>query len=225
MKSVGCSYTYLALGDSATVGLGAPPGQGYASLIAHTLSKRPRSVCFSRVSGNGWRSVDLAVALNINPNRDKMISQTDLITLFIGGNDLLFAYVLFLFSGSYTVLDRAIDRFSSTHHRLLLLLRSRSNSPIYTFNLYNPFPQDALARTYVSRLNREIERNAASLNVPVIDLARLFSGKEREWIEGYRNGRLSDLPLIGRKPIHPNAAGHRAIFEAFWTRFASSGSH
>jgi acyl-CoA thioesterase I len=224
MKSVGCSYTYLALGDSATVGLVAPPGQGYAPLIAHTLSERHRSLCFARVSGKGWRSVDLAVALNINPNRDKMISQTDLITLFIGGNDLLFAYIRFLFSGSYAVLDRAVDRFSFTHHRLLLLLRSRSTSPIYTFNLYNPFPQDALARTYVSRLNREIERNASSLTVPVINLARLFSGKEREWIEGYRNGRLSDLPLIGNKPIHPNVAGHRAIFEAFWAQFAAGAS-
>ncbi|WP_164491673.1 SGNH/GDSL hydrolase family protein [Staphylospora marina] len=205
---------WLALGDSVTAGVGAPPGQGYVDRIHRMLEADEKHLDPVRICRSGWRCKNLARALG-SPRAARFLREARLSTLLIGGNDLLFAWFKFLLFGHEAVFEQALYHFSFCYTEILRKLTGETAGPVYVFNLYNPFPEEPLANHYVSRINRLIETRSASFRVPVIDIHGIFAGREPWLIDGYRTGRLRDLLRSPRMPIHPGPSGHRAIADAF----------
>jgi lysophospholipase L1-like esterase len=205
------------LGDSITVGVGAPPGKGYVNLIASQLAGIYSPLYVRTFSKDGIRSKELYFGILALPHVRQMVRQSKLITLYIGGNDLSLAYLKYRLFGNISVINGAINSFSYYFHQMLQWLRNNSEAIIVTFNLYNPFPNEPLACHFIPVLNEQIAQISDAFDLPVVDVFHAFEGRQQKLIYGYRTGKLaSHIPLLQRNPIHPNTKGHRVIAESFW---------
>lgn len=84
--------TYVALGDSIAYGTGGTDGTGYTDLLNEHFSRRFGAGEYYNVSRDGLRSEDLLGALLVpeDPYGVQIaVMQADIITISIGGNDLL----------------------------------------------------------------------------------------------------------------------------------------
>ena len=83
-KSPPGTYSYLALGDSYTVGYGVFPEQSYPMQLVDTLGKSGLKSNFTKViAGSGWTTGDLIT----NINREHLTRTFDVVTLLIGVNN------------------------------------------------------------------------------------------------------------------------------------------
>lgn len=209
---VGCSFRYLALGDSITVGAGAPPGKGYVDLIARKLMEQHPQLCMKKIARQGMLSGHLLLRLFYLPCATETVRKAQLITLYIGGNDLSLAYLKYRLVGNMSVYHQAIYQYSLHLQTLLQYLRFQASAPIFIFNLYNPFPRDPLARHFIHLFNERLAKLSDSWSVPVIDVFTAFEGRQQELISGYKSGSLDGyIPFLPQNPIHPNLYGHQLI--------------
>lgn len=205
--------SYVALGDSITVGRGASTGQGYVEQIAHKLSY----TSVKKICRNGMQSYDLFSSIMHNSSLHPTLRQAKLITLYIGGNDLNAAYIQYQLFGNKYALDQAVTRFGQQLRSFLIWLRTHTSAHIYTFTLYNPFPHDPIANHYVPLMNKTIFATCRRLSLPVIDIYPRFLGREAQLVDGYHTGRADNfIPFLQKNPIHPNELGHLVIAQSFW---------
>ncbi|WP_380706071.1 SGNH/GDSL hydrolase family protein [Salinithrix halophila] len=208
-------YLYVALGDSITAGYSAPDKRGFATQLAGWLAGVYPSFSYINAGKKGLTSSQLAGYLTISPALRHAIRQSSLMTLDIGGNDLLYAYIKYFFLGNPAIYPHTIRLYAINLHRIYSQLTALSLSPLYTLNLYNPFPHSKSSSTWVPLLNRETEEVSRIWGVPVVNIYERFLGREKQLIHGYRTGRLSDIRIgSGGYPVHPNLAGHQVITEA-----------
>jgi lysophospholipase L1-like esterase len=210
-------YNYLALGDSITVGVGAPPGMGYVDILNYYLQNSYPLVYTKKIAQKGWKSGDLLSALSKNPHSQYYLSTANLITLYIGGNDLSFAFVKARLAKNAGPLYEAVRRFSIQFNEILRMIRTYSKAPVFTATFYNPFPYSPLASQFIYLLNQAITSIAQNYSVPVADVFNAFHGKEYALIDGYQDGKLRNfIPFLQKNPIHPNEWGHKVIADCFW---------
>lgn len=208
---------YLALGDSITAGVGAPKGKGYVELLYHRLTPYYHPHYLWKICRKGWPTKQLLSAVTQHPYQRFLLPQTNLITLYIGGNDLNVAYLKYKLSGKMASLDEGLEHFVKHYQQLLQTLRSVSSATILGATVYNPFPLEPLAEEYIRHLNHIILGISETWLIPVVNVASLFAGKESQYIEGYQDGQFHRLiPFLQKNPIHPNEQGHQAIADAFF---------
>lgn len=208
---------YLAIGDSITVGVGASPGRGYAPLAIQALKKTGVPWKLWRAARKGATSRDVLAWTAHSPYLHHRIQRAQVITLLIGGNDLLRTFLLFRLNRRSTVLTSALLSYRANLHRIISHIRLLSSAPVFLLNQYNPFPHSSLATTWMDSFNRQITVTADDWGLSLVDIHDQFSGKEHQLIDGFRTGTLADLPLIGNKPVHPNNRGHQVIAAAVVT--------
>lgn len=209
-------FNYLALGDSITVGVGAPPGMGYVDILTYYLQNSYPLVYTKKIANKGWKSRDLLSAISKNKSAQQYFPSTSLITLYIGGNDLSFAFIKSRLAGNPRPLHEAIRCFATNYSALLQILRSHTQAPILTATLYNPFPNSPLACQFILLMNQTITYIAQAYAIPVADVYTAFLGKEHALIDGYRDGRLASyIPFLQKNPIHPNQWGHKIIADCW----------
>jgi lysophospholipase L1-like esterase len=185
--------SYLALGDSYTVGTGVEPRQSFPHQLAAALTRNyaievhpPRIV-----AKNGWRTDNLFNALGAGQPR----ANFDLVTLLIGVND---QYQGFKPEGYG-------DRFVTLLQRAKLLAADRSDRvfvisiPDYAFTPFGG--NDKLISQGINRFNRTassiVERSGVSfLNV---------TGISREG--------LDDPQLVTDDDLHPSSLQYRRWVE------------
>ncbi|OYD09854.1 SGNH/GDSL hydrolase family protein [Paludifilum halophilum] len=207
---------YVALGDSITVGYSAVGRRGFVDRLADRLSQQGHPINVYNAARKGMTSRLLVDQLAGSPYLHHLLYRANLITLCIGGNDLLYAYIRFFLSGDPSVYFQTVYHYEFRLRRIYSLIRSRSSAPLFTLNLYNPFPHSPSAVTWISAINDRIEKISAGWSVPIIDLYHHFLGSEPFLIRGYRTGHLSDYRLFGSNPVHPNDRGHQLIANALW---------
>ncbi|QVQ51543.1 SGNH/GDSL hydrolase family protein [Spiractinospora alimapuensis] len=179
--------TYLALGDSAAVGVGVgDPRRGYVGVLADRLAKD---------TGRTVRTVNLAVsgATAATLLRDQIpqladVPNPDFVTCVIGGNDVAWEW----WRRSHTFADplRRIAR------------RLPAGSVLGTVPSFGHWPYEGWAR----RANGVIHEEAYSNGHLVADL---YTPTRRLWPWRYRHILAGDL-------FHPNAAGHTLWADAIW---------
>ena len=196
--------TYVALGDSLTVGVGASflaPGfvAGYARLIEKELNKPVCSTIYAR-SGSETGQV-----LNIveNPALHARINQANIITISAGGNDLINASKEFAETGEVTELTQSMKECQHNMKEIINTiheLKMKCGVPyiIYLLNLYNPLPQIPLADKWVQLFNRHLDNFANGNTIRVADIYSVFKGRQDEL-------------LSKRDHIHPNDRGYHEI--------------
>jgi lysophospholipase L1-like esterase len=190
---------YVALGDSITVGVGAFLNQGYAVLYRRILQNDlKQKVRLQNLGKNGWTSQDLLNDLLTNQTHIDAIKKAQIITLSIGGNDLLQG------AKNNVPLEQVYDRFVRNFRKIdkiIKRLKKNAKEPyiIRYLEIYNPKPQDPLAQKWIPRFNQVIHR-ARDNNTLIAPTYRVFAqkGKKLLFIDGE----------------HPNFLGHKAIARA-----------
>lgn len=226
------STIYTALGDSLAFGLFAPIGEGYVLEYAeHIQTDTGVSVAPINLGIPGWTSSDLVDAVRGNLLFRLSIATSSVVTLDIGGNDLLDARSSYHNrtcggADNQDCLRATIATFKSNWSAILneiLSLRSTSNTVIRTMDVYNPFvnedrgqdtwPNDQgndfqVTKVYLDDLNNYIATTSASHNIPCARVYQAFNGPN-----GDHDPR--ELDYIAFDGLHPNGSGHAKIAELF----------
>ena len=226
--------TYLALGDSLPAGVGAGPGLGYVPLLAADLSASRncgrgqalgcRLVLDNRgVSGattttllSGQLPGAVALLRERNGNATP-VDDVRLITLTIGGNDV-FEPVIAACRTGFTAtcagtVTAQLAQVDANYATILAQLREAAgpSTTIAVMTYYNPLPACPLAALapladivqegggpVTSGLNDIIRQRAAAVGAVVVETAAVV-----------------DLTEVQPDCLHPNAAGHADIADAF----------
>jgi lysophospholipase L1-like esterase len=208
---------YAALGDSITYGYCASnEGSGFVHQIKRALHRQHR-VSFYLHAKPGWTSGQLRKSLKKVP--DCIWSEAKVITLLIGGNDLIKSSP-FLLDTKSSRMTRITERFSENLTEIVNIIR-RPQARILIGTIYNPFPNSPLVEEYTQQMNRVIHNIAHRERLILADIHKCFCRKEHIYIDGFRRGTLKDFKLIGN-PIHPNDKGHQAIANVYLRAYRAS---
>lgn len=206
---------YVALGDSITAGYGAT----HPSLsFVHQVSDHTRGAHLAKattvLAQNGWDTHTLYRAVRIST--PALWQRTNVLTVLTGGNDLrkLLRRQYLSLSGSPLsphLISLRLQRFAYDLDVLAHFLSTQDIPRVLLGTVYNPVPHSPLATQAIEELNVIIRRTAERHRLELIDIYSAFKGKEPYLIHGYRTGRIEDLAVLTRRPIHPNNEGHRTI--------------
>ncbi|MDF2685251.1 MAG: conserved repeat protein [Clostridia bacterium] len=191
------NIVYTALGDSIAVGVGGiaiPPVNplnsedtfyGYTDMLRDHLDNIYDKVTFNDEAKSGLTSKDLLLSLS-NPKIYSAIKNADIITVSIGGNDILQTIIQFGISNP-EIIDKLMNKAELTKEDIIIVnsliielgnnlnsfifnwyniintIRNsiHSTAEIYVNNLYNPFkPEDPLyayADMFIQGINDGID--------------------------------------------------------------------
>ncbi|AWB42931.1 lysophospholipase [Paenibacillus sp. CAA11] len=198
-------YLYTAIGDSLTTGFGALPGNGFVPVYRRMAENRLRQqITVNNLGVNGLTSGALLERIG-HPVYRQALQQAQLITISIGGNDLIQAAKAVrrepkreaeIFRSSLAACINHFDRII----RSIGSLKAGFASPyiVRVVGLYNPYPQIQEASSWVTRFNRQAG-GYSSLSYGFADVYGLFYGHEKS--------------LLSFDGIHPNGRGYRKIAE------------
>ena len=242
---------YIALGDSLAVGDGAsdPSSTAYVPQFHQYLRQALGipGLALMNLGHGGDTSADLiehghlAEAVSEIRARDfdeSADNDVQVVTLDIGGNDLLDLFLTLVISGTCPDLETslakaecvnglqdALDGLRENFDQALdELEQADPDLPIFTADLYNPFSGSGLAFDEVAEwalegregspveegLNDIIRSVAGEHGVPVADWYGAFEGKSAE--------------LIAPDRIHANDAGYTAMTDALVVAYEASGN-
>ena len=227
---------YIALGDSLSEGVGAS-ARGESDFVSLVWDGLPGELELLNLGESGDTSGDLIGHGHLGQAVDEVERRRDdddpdndvkLVTLEIGGNDLLDIFFSLVLPGTCPALGEALAKPRCVEALRNALDEYRPNLtaaidrlqaadpdlPIALMTLYNPFsgslqPVDEMAELalegsadspFPAGLNDTIREEARGQGVIIVEWYPLFEGKAGEYI-------ANDL-------IHPNDEGHRVMAEA-----------
>ncbi|MNN20167.1 Spore germination lipase LipC [compost metagenome] len=197
------SYQYTAIGDSLTTGFGALPGNGFVPVYRRMAEGRLRApVSASNLGVNGLTTDGLEQRLRGDSVFRLAVRDADMITMSIGGNDLIKAAKSAVRPGD---LSPALQNAFRECRRnfgdimgMLSQLKAGSRTPyiIRIVGLYNPYPQLTEATEWVRQFNRYTS-GYSSMVCRFASIYNEFAGNERG--------------LLSLDHLHPNGKGYRII--------------
>jgi lysophospholipase L1-like esterase len=183
--------TYVAIGDSLTEGLGDPlPGgglRGWAELLAEELRDVSPEMSFTNLAVRGYRARD-AIQRELP---EAIALQPDLITVFIGGNDVLLS----------PRLDRA--RFADELDQLLAPFAAPSVTVVLS-----TLPDLAAVSPLPPPLRGQLRRRVETVNEVIRQAAQRY---DTVLLDAWAEPRILRHAMWSFDRIHPSAAGHRLI--------------
>ncbi|WP_260984504.1 GDSL-type esterase/lipase family protein [Paenibacillus xylanexedens] len=198
----GMVHRYVAIGDSLTVGTGALLGTGFVPIYRRMAEMNLRTfVSMDNLGVNGLTSGELQQMINGHPRVRQAIREADMITVSIGGNDLIRTFKA---SGGIPNAGKMTQVLGETRHhvsqvmRQIRQLKGDQKYFVRSIGLYNPYPQSTEAAYWVRQYNSYLN-GAGSGNYACAQVYDKFEGRERE--------------LLFWDRVHPNARGYRIIAE------------
>lgn len=192
---------YTALGDSLTLGVGAYFSKGFVQRYERIIAEKFKLPVITNVFAKPRiPSMELLHMLTNDVVRQS-IKQANIITISIGGNDLLRANKQYKKTKNPRVFEEAEYYFYRNIREILFEIRyikeCISNCPyiIQLIGLYNPYQKLSYSDYWVNRFN-QILYSHTNTNIYYIDLHYIFT---------HYNHRV--LPL----GIHPNGNGYSII--------------
>lgn len=208
--------SYVAIGDSLATGAGAE--RGYAERYAELLDANTEATLrFENLARDGASSADLLAALRGAPGLAEALSGADVVTINIGGNDLLGAQQLIAMGQCVddACLHEVVDTFAENWDVIIAELDALvpADAELVTMDLYNPFVAEMRALGVLERLtpflhkvNAHIRHSAAQHGMTVVPVHDAFNGDD-----GMGDPVVGGL--IAPDRVHPSDAGHAAIAE------------
>ncbi len=217
------ALTYVALGDSVAVGVGDGGGGGYVARYRGDLAADlALPIALQNLGVSGSTSSDLLTSLTGDSAVRDAVVAADVLTLDIGGNDLLQAIFAFKSGtcGGTDGLDcfrQAVAGFDANWPAILGELRTLNpGAMMRTITYYNPLivdlePGDGTAaalKPYGQALNTTIRTVAPSFGIAVADGLAALNGP---------HGTDDPIPkgYIDADHIHPSPLGYDLLGEAF----------
>jgi lysophospholipase L1-like esterase len=198
----------VALGDSLTEGVGdSTKSGGYLAYLERKLlaHKAIKNVNITNLGKRGLRISQLDKV--INKNKD-VLQQADMITITIGGNDMMKVVRSHFFDLSYSLFEKEQKKFAVKLEKLLETLRSiNEDAPIILLGLYNPFG--------TVQAIPEIEQ-----------VIQLWNEGSKEIMDQYENTvfvEVDDLfanrdDVLYSDQFHPNDVGYQLMAERVYER-------
>lgn len=149
-------------------------------------------------------SSELVDVIKKNPNIRNSISKANILTITIGGNNLLQANQLFQETGDFQVVHFALQQLEYNLRTILseiTLLKSYSSIPylVRIIGLYNPYPNLPFSEYWVDHFNRVLSSFTTNNNfVKFVDISYLSKNKQQ---------------LLSLNGLHPNKEGYQLIAE------------
>lgn len=133
---------YLALGDSLTRGIGDETGTyGYTKRLSLAMEEWPAitEVELDNRGKNGRRS-DQLLSLVKKGHYDEELKEADLVTVTMGGNDVMKIVKKDIFSLKKEMFDKEMIKFEGRYRKIIEEIRKRNSEvPIILIGFYNPF--------------------------------------------------------------------------------------
>ncbi|WP_332650126.1 GDSL-type esterase/lipase family protein [Lysinibacillus sp. 54212] len=196
---------YLALGDSLTRGVGDELGRfGYTKRLATTLEKWPTisEVELDNRGKNGRRS-DQLLALLEKGHYDNELPGADLITITLGGNDVMKVVKADIFSLKKEMFEKELEPFKKRYQEIIQYIRQHNKTaPIILIGFYNPFSivtdEYTPFATIINEWNSSIlEIAREDRNACYVPIADLFTS--------------NDEMVYHTDFFHPNASGYEKM--------------
>jgi lysophospholipase L1-like esterase len=212
------TWNYTAMGDSLAAG--ALAQEGYVPRYATYINTDAgANVSTLNLGVPGWLSSDLLNSIQNDPVFRRQVSNAQVVTFDIGGNDLANAhnnYVNGTCGGTdgQDCLRTAVTTFEQNWDAILtqlLQLRQTSNTIIRTMDIYNPYVAAdmkagifTITEPYLDQANSHIQSTGQSNGIPVALVHHAFNGAD-----GTQDPNT--MGLLAADGFHPNDAGHKVI--------------
>ncbi|WP_027415678.1 GDSL-type esterase/lipase family protein [Aneurinibacillus terranovensis] len=212
----GRKLRYTALGDSIARGIGATKQYGYVYFFRDFLQKKHGDIHLSNRAISGIKSSVLLAQLKFDPITRYAVKNAEVITISIGGNNLLVGARANYYSISDSRANTGVVNFKKDWLKILHEIRQgiKSNAKIYTMTIYNPFKGDdenyKVANNYIHQINAEIRDQTliANYNYKIADVYNDFKGRVKHgtWkvcVKTHFSEKIRDP--------HPTDIGHKDI--------------
>ena len=222
-------FSYVALGDSLTQGVGDTTNQGgFVPLVAQSLTNEEGyEVAAQNFGVAGNTSNQILKRMKEQDEIADALSKADLMTLTVGGNDLRKVILDNITSLKISTFKKPSVAYSKRLVEIIELARKDNpDLPIYVLGIYNPFylnfPEMTDMQTIVDNWNQTTQDTIAKFDkvyfVPINDL--LYQGIDgQEGIvqtSGDEKKIINDA-LYQEDNFHPNNTGYeimkRAVLE------------
>lgn len=222
----------VAVGDSLTQGVGDETNKGgFVPLLANSLETKfpvnPVEIENFGVSGN--RSPQILKRVKSDEKLQKNLETADIITLTVGGNDLMRVIQNNILGLSVDTFKKPGEKYQKNLQELLDEIRTyNSKAPIYVLGIYNPFyiyfPEITEMQEIVNNWNRltesVVDQEDQTYFVPINDLIYqgIFDTNDATVEEEVDASTLNDLrnnALYEEDKFHPNFNGYQLISMAF----------
>lgn len=191
---------YTALGDSLTSGVGSLFSNGfveeYAELTERVLR---RKVVIHNYAKAGITSDQLVYDLTRLEIRNS-IYHADILTITIGGNDLLQANRKFKRTGNPVLFQNTLHQLKQNMLKVFSEINTiKTNNPspymIRVIGLYNPYPSLPYSHYWVYKFNKTLAEITNHYGIFVDIYPTLTNNKQMIWLD----------------KLHPNKNGYKTI--------------
>ncbi|WP_026671958.1 GDSL-type esterase/lipase family protein [Alkalihalobacterium bogoriense] len=196
------AFNYTALGDSLTVGIGAYLSAGFVERFAKMLE---RTIAFpvltEKYAKNGLTSQELVTMIQSYEITNKL-PFSDVITISIGGNDLIAANKAFTQTSDPHYFVEALEQFQRNvsfikeHIEAVQSVQRHSKAQIRFIGLYNPYRNLPHSDYWVQQFNSVLQ----SMSSPTVQIVTIYPA--------FKQYGSKVLSFGG---IHPNGKGHQLI--------------
>ena len=161
----------VAVGDSLTEGVGDESEGGYVGQIKQTLKKKQGlTVTTTNAGKSGDRSDQILARINKSKTLQQQIADADVITVTVGGNDLLQTLEGSLTSNNTAKNNSTVAKAQTTYATKLTTLFNKLQSlnktaSVFVFSIYNPvyvnFPNVTSITHYISQWNDQTQTTSS----------------------------------------------------------------
>lgn len=181
------NVTLVALGDSLTHGQGDEDNQGgYVGIIKRQIEKKYTKTNVTAVNYGvtGDRSDQILTRLNQQKQLQSDLKKADVITMTVGGNDLMQTLEKNVL-GSQSDVTNSVDQAGKTYQKKLTKLftavrKENPTAPIFVISIYNPFyayfPDVTVINQSITKWNRLTKQSLAKYpHTHFVDINRLMT--------------------------------------------------
>lgn len=162
----------VAVGDSLTEGVGDESEGGYVGQIKQTLQRKQKlTVTTTNAGKSGDRSDQILARINKSKSLQQKIAKADVLTVTVGGNDLLQTLEGSITSNNTDKNNATVARAQTAYAKKLTTLFDKlrslnSSASLFVFSIYNPiyvnFPNVTSINHYVAQWNNQTQTTLAS---------------------------------------------------------------
>ncbi len=216
-------FHYVAIGDSLTEGVGDTTNQGgFVPLLAQSLTDTyDYQVTDSNYGVSGNTSKQILQRMQEKTDIQKSLVKADMMTLTVGGNDVMAVIRKNLTSLSVSTFTKPAKSYQKRLRQIIELARAENEDlPIYILGIYNPFylnfPDMTEMQEIVDNWNNATEsvteEYANVYFVPINDdLYKGINGEEGiVSTSGDQTTVINDV-LFSGDHFHPNNIGYQIM--------------
>ncbi|MGR3741837.1 SGNH/GDSL hydrolase family protein [Companilactobacillus sp. DQM5] len=218
------NITLVGVGDSLTHGVGDSTNNGgYVNLIKKKIEKKDNiNVNTKNFGVSGETSTQIDKRIITDKNLQKSLKNADIITLTVGGNDLMHILKKYGLKLTKNEVVNGTDKFEQNLNTLIEnIRRNNSRAPIYLISIYNPFGVSLKEVKYMNTAVKNwngLSKQTATENYKVyfVDIDSLLTNPKKKVTD--KQGEEQNPYLYNKDHFHPNDEGYKLITNQLYSQ-------